>query len=515
MSMWKAFGRGFDSRRLHLTVLFCLFASVVFAQQDRLLVFEGSKKTQINTKNIEGKPYFRVADLQAILHLQLNPVAGNQNLSVSAGDHNVILSANRTLVSLDAKLVSLSSPVYLVEGEWYVPLDFVTKVLKVMSTQPFLWLENSRSLILGEIQPNQLSVKYSAEVDYSRLVFQSTRPIEYYLVYQDGTLAITPQSQDFVVGFQESKFDDGVIATLAIQSQNERKSFRVQTGENYVSFKYFQLNDPPRLVVDFYKKTSAPAPTPVEPPPSQQPSVVPPSQLPSTVQEKKVIVIDPGHGGNETGAKGPDGTYEKDIVLAIARKLRGLLESSGDVRVILTRDGDQSVSLDDRTALANNNKAELFLSIHANSTFRGYATGAETYFLSVQGTDDESRNVAAVENNAIGLNQELPSTGNDLKLILWDMAQTEYLSESSSLAETIQQELNAELGIANRGIKQAPFRVLMGATMPAVLVEVGFINNPSEEKLMKDADYQSKLASAIFRSIESFQKDRLKQAQLH
>jgi N-acetylmuramoyl-L-alanine amidase len=180
------------------------------------------------------------------------------------------------------------------------------------------------------------------------------------------------------------------------------------------------------------------------------------------------------------------------------------LENSGN-RVILTRDGDQQITLDDRTALANNNKADLFVSIHANATLRGYGKGAETYYLSTKATDDEARNLAAVENNAIGLNQEASGVGNDLKLILWDMAQTEYLSESSQLAELVQKEMNETLGIANRGIKQAPFRVLMGATMPAVLIEIGFINNPAEEKMMKDSEYQLKIAKAIFRSVQAFQ----------
>jgi len=214
-------------------------------------------------------------------------------------------------------------------------------------------------------------------------------------------------------------------------------------------------------------------------------------------------VIDPGHGGTETGAKGPSGTLEKDVTMSIARKLKSIVESTG-MRAILTRDGDQIVTLDDRTSKANNNKADLFISIHANATIRGRARGAETYFLSAQATDDESRNIAAVENNAIGLNQA-PAVEDDLKLILWDMAQTEFLAESSQLAETIQQELNNTLSISNRGIKQAPFRVLTGATMPAVLIEVGFINNPDEEKLMADAEYQMKIATAIFRSIQSFQ----------
>ena len=110
-----------------------------------------------------------------------------------------------------------------------------------------------------------------------------------------------------------------------------------------------------------------------------------------------------------------------------------------------------------------------------------------------------------MENNAVGVNQDVAQLGSDLKLILWDMAQTEYLAESSQLAESIQQELNEALDITNRGIKQAPFRVLMGATMPAVLVEVGFINNPAEEKLMNDSDYQMKIARAIFKSVQKYQ----------
>ena len=215
------------------------------------------------------------------------------------------------------------------------------------------------------------------------------------------------------------------------------------------------------------KERTTAQPEPVIPVPPPQSQTVPPTLLPSPISNKKVIVIDPGHGGTETGAKGSNGTLEKDVTMSIARKLKSIVESTG-MRAILTRDGDQVVTLDDRTSKANNNKADLFVSIHANATIRGKARGAETYFLSAQATDDESRNIAAVENNAIGLTQA-PALEDDLKLILWDMAQTEFLTESSQLAEMIQQELNNTLSISNRGIKQAPFRVLTGATMPAVL----------------------------------------------
>lgn len=505
--MRKAFGRGFDSRRLHHKFIFSypflsvvgllLFVLLAQAQDPYLNVFEGSKKTQIPLQSIEGNSYIKVTDLQPHFAIYISPIAGNQSLSLTIGQHNVILSANRSLVSLDGKLVSLQSPVYVAQGDWFVPLDFIARVLKATTDKHLLWLESTRSLILGDVVPNQVLLKYSMESDHSRIVLQSTRPVSYGTQMQGGALVITPHGEDFSIGFQETSFTDGILKSLAFSG----KSIRIETDQGYGTFKSFELSDPPRLVVDFFRKPQTETATPPAPAPA------PPVLLPEPGAGKGVIVIDPGHGGTETGAAGPQGTLEKDITLSIARKLRSVLENNSGTRVILTREGDQLVPLDDRTALANNNKADLFISIHLNSTLRGYGKGAETYFLSTQATDDQARNSAAVENNAVGVNQAATQVGSDLKLILWDMAQTEYLTESSHLAETIQQELNDTLGIANRGIKQAPFRVLMGATMPAVLVEVGFINNPAEEKLMNDADYQMKIARAIFRSVQKFQNN--------
>ena len=497
MSMWKASGRGFDSRRLHhILLLFLLLPSVLIA--DSITVFEGAKKTQLTIQTIEGSSYLKLTDLQPFLGFKTNAVAGN--LSVSIGQHNVLLSPNRSIVSVDEKLVSLSHPVYVAQSDWLVPLDFIPKVLKITSEKQLLWLDNSHSLLLGDITPNQLVLRYSMETDHSRLVFQSNRPVGFIVTPDSHGLTIQPQSDDFLLAIEDTPFTDGVLKKISVQ----KKSFRIDTDEQFANFKAFDLQDPPRFVIDFYRKASAaPAATAQTAPP---PAQAPPTLLPSTTPEKKVIVIDPGHGGSETGATGKDGAFEKDITLAIANKLKSLLESNTGVRVILTRSGDQQIGLDDRTALANNNKADLFISIHANSTVHGMAKGAETYFLSTRATDDESRSIAAIENNAIGLNQDAQTTVDpDLKLILWDMAQTEYLAESSQLAEYVQQELNSTLGVTDRGIKQAPFRVLMGATMPAVLIEVGFINNPAEEKLMEDSDYQMKIARAILRSIEKFQ----------
>jgi N-acetylmuramoyl-L-alanine amidase len=220
----------------------------------------------------------------------------------------------------------------------------------------------------------------------------------------------------------------------------------------------------------------------------------------------RTVVIDPGHGGENVGAKGTRGTVEKDVALAIARKLRAELVNARGLQVFLTRDRDVEVGLDERTAIANNYKADLFVSIHANASRARGAKGSEVYFLSYQASDDESRWVAQSEGAAESFAQAPP--GSDLALILWDMAQAEHLEESSALASRIQEELAVVTGSEGRGVKQAPFRVLVGAAMPAVLVEVAFLSNEEEEKLLASDAYQSKIAASLARGIERFRRER-------
>jgi N-acetylmuramoyl-L-alanine amidase len=218
----------------------------------------------------------------------------------------------------------------------------------------------------------------------------------------------------------------------------------------------------------------------------------------------RTIVIDPGHGGGESGAVGPTGETEKDLTLELARVLRARLAERLPVRVVLTRDEDASLPLDTRSAIANQNKADLFISIHLNSSLGARARGAETYFLSMEASDARAAEVAAAENRGAA---ELDDPLHDLQLILWDLAQSHHLSASQRVAALIQEELNTTLGLRDRGVKQAPFRVLMGAAMPAVLVELGFLSNPEEEERLKDPAYRSELVEALVRAIGRYRSE--------
>jgi N-acetylmuramoyl-L-alanine amidase len=238
-------------------------------------------------------------------------------------------------------------------------------------------------------------------------------------------------------------------------------------------------------------------------------SALPPVSAASQTKRQRSIVIDPGHGGLDVGAKGKFGSLEKDITLAISFKLKSLIEQNMAFRVILTRDKDIDVSNENRAALANNNDAVLFISIHTNGSFRKNAQGAETYFMSLTATDEESRKLAYFENNSSELETRIAGEAkDDVQIILWDMAQAAYIKQSSRLAEFIQEELSSNplIGTENRGVKQARFKVLTGVACPAVLVEAAFISNPQEEQKLISDEFQTHVAQAVYSGLAKYIK---------
>ncbi len=220
-----------------------------------------------------------------------------------------------------------------------------------------------------------------------------------------------------------------------------------------------------------------------------------------------LVVLDPGHGGTQEGASGPDNLIEKNLCLTIARKVKAQLEKDLKANVVLTRDRDAVVHLSERVTLANKRRPDLFISIHANSMptekQRRLNQGIETYFLSAAASGEEAKKVAARENAESG-GQPKGASGDTLSFILADLQRTETHVDSSRLAYSVHESLIAETGAQDRGVQQAPFYVLMGLEAPAVLIEVGFVSHPDEARQLADAEYQGKLARAISSGVKQF-----------
>ena len=242
---------------------------------------------------------------------------------------------------------------------------------------------------------------------------------------------------------------------------------------------------------------------------TQLPDATPPPALPlpdlsaltsagSTVV-LRTIAIDPGHGGDDEGAKGAQGTKEKDVTLAVARRLKAVLEARLGVRVLLTRDEDHAVPNDDRTATANNGKADLFISLHANASWRPALSGATI-------------SIALFEHQAEQAARALPSelvpaiggVARKIEFIPWDVAQIPHLEQSRLLANMIQEHLQGHVPLAMKPVVPAPLRVLEPANMPAVLIEMGYLTNPDQQRLLTSDIFQASFVQSVFDAVVKF-----------
>jgi N-acetylmuramoyl-L-alanine amidase len=214
------------------------------------------------------------------------------------------------------------------------------------------------------------------------------------------------------------------------------------------------------------------------------------------------IVIDPGHGGHDTGTIGPNGLEEKDLVLDVAKRLGKLLDARLGADVIYTRQDDTFIPLETRTAIANQEEADLFVSIHANSSRDPDARGVETYYLNF--TSNANALEVAARENAVS-----DKSIHELQDLVKKIALKEKIEESREFAANVQQSLHSGLstkspGIRDRGVKKAPFIVLIGANMPSILAEISFVSNPGDEKRLETAEYRQRIAESLYKGISKY-----------
>jgi N-acetylmuramoyl-L-alanine amidase len=464
-----------------------------------LTVLTATQRREVTTVVRGEGELVAIQEVLAGLDVSATSDAKGGAVTLQRGRHELVLHHRKSLASVDGDLKLLSAPALLEGGLWLVPVDGLPRLLAPFLERPVDWRAAQRILVVGPVSIPRLTVTTFVSADLARVVFEASETVPFRVQQEAGRVTVAVPRDLVDVSLPPSRPAGGIVESVQFLGGAENL-FAVVLGPRFQKLKATEQESPARLVLEL----SAPPLAPGEKPPA--PAPVPraaPVEEPAAV---RTVVIDPGHGGENAGAKGPGGTLEKDVALSIARKLRAELVNARGLAVFLTREKDEEVGLDERSAIANNFKADLFVSIHANASRARGAKGSEVYFLSYQASDDESRYTAQMEGAAEPLAGAPP--GSDLALILWDMAQAEHLEESSALASRIQEELAVVTGSEGRGVKQAPFRVLVGAAMPAVLVEVAFISNPEEEKLLASDAYQAKIAASLARGIERFRRDR-------
>lgn len=368
------------------------------------------------------------------------------------------------------------------------------------------------------------NIKHWSNPTYTRIVIELNRKAEFShrLLKKDPLInmewrRLYVDFTDAVMSSRLSKeipINDGLLKA-ARAGQYDPATVRVVLDiESIEDFKIFPLSDPYRIVIDVTgeKKTGAPAVQPIRdnsgkevPQIRQTPAAAVPPDT-SLIQQLglkvNTIVLDPGHGGKDPGAIGKNGLKEKDVTLKLARMLKEKLTQDAGAKIILTRDTDVFIPLEERTAIANSQDADLFVSLHINASPRRTASGIETYILSLS-NNEEARRVAARENATS------TRSVSDLEFILNDLIKTAKTNDSARLAAVVQHNLVTGLkkkfdSIRSHGVKGAPFYVLIGTKMPAVLVEVSFISNPDEEERLRDEAYLSEVVEGIAAGIRNY-----------
>jgi N-acetylmuramoyl-L-alanine amidase len=465
----------------------------------RVLTRDGTRQLPTLTQN--NQEYIALEDLATVFGLTFREDRLAGGITITARGRSIILTADQTVVSVAGRLVSLTTAPVRQGNRWLVPLDFLPRALGIALDTRIELRRTPRLVIVGDVRVPRVVARVEAGSTNASVTFDVTPSTTARVNAEQGRISVVFDADLLELALPSLPQQDFLTA---LQPGDTPTSVRIVTGPKFGMHRVTTTQadaSSSRVVIDLLpagtESLAAPTPTPGPPAPAAEPPAANP--LPAT--GVRTVVIDPGHGGDELGAQGPRGTLEKEITLSVSRRLRTLIESRLGLRVFLTRDDDRTMSLDDRSAYANSQKADVFISIHANAAVRPAMKGAEVYYLTIDRADAEARRLAESSD------AQLPTLGGGTRtidLILWETAQARYLEQSNALANFVEQALRSRVEMSPRAVQQAPFRVLVGANMPAVLVEIGYLSNPDQEQQLTSGNYQDQIAQALLDAITRF-----------
>jgi len=438
------------------------------------------KKTfKENLYLIKGMGYLDANSVRNIYGMDVKFIGKDKKILI--GD-KIVLKSNSMLLYINGIKRSLRKAPIILKSKLYIPLElFLTKAFSGVSGLRSLWDFSKKTLRVFKSDKYDF-VKFYSFPDFDRLYFEikGNKKIE---VERDKKRKILKVKIENPIFFEKLNIESDLIKKVVFRG-NILIVYLTDKVEDY-SFK--KLNSD--WILDIKKKKE-----------KIHPVTVP--KFKNDKKKIKTIIIDPGHGGKDPGAIGRRGLKEKNVVLDIARRVAKKLHKKG-FHVILTRNYDVYLPLSQRTMIANRRNGDIFISIHCNASYKKKSRGIEVYFLSDRASDEESKRVAEFENAVLDMEQD------DMELakvnqILWSLAMNKYMNESSLLGRTVLDELKKYFPSPPRGVKQAGFYVLKGAQMPSILIEVGFITNKKEEKLLSKRKYREKIAEAIAKGLMDY-----------
>jgi len=447
---------------------------------------------------VGDQEFVALDDLASTFQLQVQESLGA--ITVSYKGRTIVLTPDQSLASVSGRLISLPAPPTRSGRRWLLPVEFISRALTPIYDTRLDLRKSSRLLVIGDLRVPRVTVRYESLGAAARLTIDATPRA-------DST--VSQDNQRILVKFDADALDitgalpaPGPQAPVQNVHQIDQTTLACDLGPRFAGFKATAqpLDNGMRQVIDLLAPTeTAATPPTAQPAPPAAPPELPPAFGSSTTSAIRTIAIDPGHGGDDDGARSASGTKEKDIVLSVARRSKAAIEARLGIRVLLTRDDDKNVALEDRAAVANNNKADLFVSLHANASLRRTTAGATIFFARFD------KDALAAAPPAEG--DRVPTFGGglrDIELVPWDLAQTRHLDQSTAFATMLQEQLAQKIPLAAKAVDGAPLRVLESANMPAVLVELGYVTNADQEKLLTSDPFQNTFVQALYDAVVRF-----------
>jgi N-acetylmuramoyl-L-alanine amidase len=470
--------KGIRSEKIKYALSFFILFVFIFAFSDEYFIIENNNRTDsLLVYSIDNAEYVDLNILTSAVLVTTNFKKTQEEFRIETERSYVILLINSPFYKSGGNMFKMAhSPVYYKDIILF-PLNSIKSVFEKILPENTIFDSNKLTV------KSALKVLGINETDNSIKILLNGRPE---FTHEAG-------DRDIIIFLKNTSIDENKF-----RMKNSKKLIRIlepsnDKNESTVIITYapeYQFStiasSADSIVILFLKR--------------------PKTDTLNNISSLKTIIIDAGHGGKDPGAIGPSGVQEKTMNLDMAQRLKKLINAGyKNIDVIMTRDKDKFVSLSERTQLANKYPNAIFLSIHCNASKNKSSKGFETYFLSNAKTDWE-RAVEARENSSLTF--DLPDDERKgLDFILWDLAQNEFLSASSRLAEFIQTEYEVKYKAENRGLKQAGFYVLKGNYMPAVLIETAFLSNKDEEKKLKSKDFRQEIAQLIYNGLSKYLKE--------
>jgi N-acetylmuramoyl-L-alanine amidase len=406
------------------------------------------------------------------------------------------------MASINGRVVTLPASISRAGRRLLVPLDFIPRAIAPIYDSPIELRRASRLLIVGNVRVPRVAIRLEAAGPPTRLTLDVVPPLVVSTASDAGRVLVRVDAD--ALDIATTPAGAGLIDQIRTGDQTTTIAIALNARAGMPRISTMTTNESARVLVEVplaaQQETAAPAPPPA-PAPVPAPTEAPAPLLGTRTAKLQTMVVDAGHGGEDHGARGPKGTLEKQVTLEAARRLKTLVESRLGVRVVMTRDDDRAVSLDERDAIANNSKADLFLSLHANASPSASVKGTEVYYLRLDRAGEEARRTAAATELI------LPVVGGitrPIDIIPWDLAQASHVDTSSRFASMLEEELEKRVPAGPRPLQQAPMRVLSGANMPAALVEMAYLTNGEQEQRVKSDDFQGAVVEAIYGAIVRF-----------